>query len=138
MKFLRPYALPLFSVLLFLPGLQSCRKYSPVFLDSSWMDEIHDSTLVCRMAIPGAHDAATGTLETAVIRNYAKTQALSVGELWDAGVRAFDLRPALVDGQLGIFHDKYYAGTTLQDALQTIVEKLGKQASDFAIVLPLR
>ena len=40
--------------------------------------------------------------------------------------------------KLGIYHDKYYAGTTLQDALQTIVEKLGKQASDFAIVLPLR
>ena len=104
-------------------------------LDGPWMGEIPDDVRVCRMAIPGAHDAATGTLNTAVVRNFAKTQALTIDELWDAGVRAFDLRPALVDGELGIYHDKYYTGATLSGVLETLVGKLESQPSEFAIII---
>ena len=113
----------------------SCNKYEPIYQQSSWMADIHDSTWVCRMSIPGAHDAATGSMDLLIVSNYAKTQALSVEELWDAGVRAFDFRPALVDGKLGIYHDKYSTGTTLSQALNIIIRKLDAQPSDCAVII---
>lgn len=115
--------------------LASCSKYAPVKYDKAWMGSLPDAERVCRLAIPGAHDAATGTLKTPIVRNFAKTQALTMEELWDAGVRAFDLRPAYVGKELMICHDKYSTGTTMAEALGTIAAKLDAQPSECAIVI---
>ena len=120
-------------VLLLLIG--GCTKYEPVLRDKPWMSELPDDMRVCRMSIPGAHDAATGTMSIPIVQNHAKTQALTIAELWDAGVRAFDLRPALRDGELGIYHSSYYTGTTMGEALGTIASKLDDDPSEFAIIL---
>ena len=70
---------------------------------SAWMAALDDSTAVCNLSIPGTHDAATGEgLRT--LPFIGVTQELSLGEQWDSGIRAFDLRPAVSGKKLHIYH----------------------------------
>lgn len=70
-----------------------------------WMTPLPDDTPLARLSIPGAHDAVTSTVTA--LTAWTRTQDLNVARLWNCGVRAFDLRPAWVDGTMGIYHDKY-------------------------------
>ena len=65
------------------------------------MKRIDDEVLVASMSIPGAHDAATGEGMYSP-SGLGITQQLTLQELWDCGVRAFDLRPAVKDTLLYI------------------------------------
>ena len=89
-----------------------------------WMTGLADETPVTCLSIPGAHDAASVTITS--YRRWTRTQGLDIAALWNCGVRAFDLRPAWVDGSMGLFHDKYsaYVGfKTVMDALVLAVER---------------
>jgi hypothetical protein len=56
----------------------------------SWMTPLPDDTPVSRLSIPGAHDAATSSITSWPM--WTKPQELDIAALWNAGVRAFDLR----------------------------------------------
>ena len=62
-----------------------------------WLARIDDDRRVCRLSIPGTHDACTGygfLPQDTLAGNYiARTQELNTSEQWAVGVRAFDLRP---------------------------------------------
>lgn len=116
----------------------SCEKISlgEKAVDSAtWVSAIPDDVTVASLSIPGAHDAATFTMNTPIISSFAKTQAMSISEQLERGVRAFDLRPALVDGKLKICHDKYDTNVSFADAVNAIVGFLDRNPSEFAIVL---
>lgn len=115
----------------------SCEKvsYGERTDSSSWLSAVPDDIPVSSLSIPGTHDAATATLNTAVIRQFAKTQVLSIPDQLAYGVRAFDMRPAVVGGKLEICHSKFDTKTSFASAVGAIVEHLDAYPSEFAIVV---
>ena len=99
----------------------------------SWMTPLPDDTPVARLSIPGAHDAATSSITSWPM--WTKTQELDIAALWNAGVRAFDLRPALVDGKMGIYHDKYSANVGFMEILNALVVALDTHPGEGAIIV---
>jgi hypothetical protein len=101
---------------------------------SAWMALLNDETPVASLSIPGTHDAATGEgiyLSSAL----GVTQTLSLGKQWDCGVRAFDLRPAICDTALHIYHGRLKTKISFAQALDTLLHKLTLNPTEFAIVL---
>lgn len=92
----------------------------------SWMTNIPDNTPMRRMSLPGAHDAAAKNL------TIGKTQDLSLDALWDAGIRAFDLRPTK---DLMIYHGSASTGVTMEEAFTIIENKLAVDKDDFAFLM---
>lgn len=118
----------LFALLIFIP----CNSLAQ--WQSAWQQHLHDSLTLASLSIPGAHDAATGEgLIPAV--GFGKTQALSLQELWNHGVRAFDLRPAINDTALHIYHGPLKTKVTLAQALAVLTDNLRQHPKEFAIVL---
>lgn len=100
---------------------------------AAWMAGISDATPLAGVSVPGAHDAGTATIRA--WPQWTKTQELTVAELWNCGVRAFDLRPAYVNGGMGVYHDKYSAGVSFPEVLTTLLKALDRNPSEFAVML---
>ena len=100
---------------------------------TAWMTPLPDDTPVTRLSIPGAHDAASASITA--WPSYTRTQDLDIAGLWRCGVRAFDLRPAWVDGQMGIYHDKYSAHVTLPQILDALCLALERHPGEGVILL---
>lgn len=101
---------------------------------ASWMSALDSASPVCGLSIPGAHDAATGEGLVAPA-GFGKTQSLTIAELWDSGVRAFDLRPALSGDGLHIYHGPLKTKLSFDEALSIICHKLELHPGEFAVVL---
>lgn len=97
---------------------------------TSWMSDIPDLRLIRQMSLPGAHDAATATAIPA-----GQTQSLEIPELWDAGVRAFDFRPAYKSGNLTIYHGVTSTTISMDQAMRYLKEKLAADPNDYAFVI---
>lgn len=100
----------------------------------NWMQHLDDSCLVASLSIPGAHDAATGE-GVHMVAGFGKTQELSLAALWDCGVRAFDLRPAVKGEELHIYHGPVRTKVSFGKALEILCDKLTEHPTEFAIVL---
>lgn len=98
-----------------------------------WMERLADDTPVTRLSIPGAHDAASATITA--YKRWTRTQELDIAGLWNCGVRAFDLRPAWVDGSLGIYHDKYSAHVGFPTVMDALLLALEHHPGEGAIVI---
>lgn len=98
-----------------------------------WMENLPDDTPLTQLSIPGAHDAASSSITAWTA--WTRTQDLNVAGLWNCGVRAFDLRPALVDGELGIYHDKYTAHVSFPQVMRALILALGKHPLECAVVI---
>ncbi len=125
-----------------LPFVVACMALPTYGEGSAWMTDLPDATKVRNISIPGSHDAATGngftTLSSIGAAVSGVTQELSLSEQWDAGVRAFDLRPTYksgADGKLKIYHGILETKLTMKDALQTIKNKLIENPQECAIIL---
>ncbi|MBQ9637627.1 MAG: phosphatidylinositol-specific phospholipase C domain-containing protein [Prevotella sp.] len=103
----------------------------------NWMSRLDDNAYVMQLSIPGTHDAATGDgFEWGAFADaFGKTQELSLAEQWAAGVRAFDLRPSVVDDDLVICHGILTTNTRFADALRLISDSLKANPSETAIIL---
>ena len=99
-----------------------------------WMAGIDDTRTVASLSIPGAHDAATGE-GMIMVAGFGKTQELTLAELWDCGVRAFDLRPAVNGEELHIYHGPVRTKVSFGKALEILCDKLTEHPTEFAIVL---
>ena len=101
---------------------------------SDWMALLPDDMLVASVSMPGAHDAATykGVL---MALGLGRTQVANLSAQWESGVRAFDLRPAVRDTALHIYHSVLRTGVSFQDAIQEIFVMLDKHPNEFAVVL---
>lgn len=100
----------------------------------NWMQHLDDSRTVASLSIPGAHDAATGE-GVHMVAGFGKTQELSLAALWDCGVRAFDLRPAVKGEELHIYHGPIRTKVSFDKALEILCDKLTEHPTEFAIVL---
>lgn len=104
------------------------------FAPQSWLKHIADERPIATLSLPGAHDAATGQGVFAP-PGLGVTQSLSIAELWDCGIRVFDLRPALNKNSLHIYHGILKTRKSFHAAIETICSKLAQNPSEFAIVL---
>lgn len=100
----------------------------------AWMQALPDDRSISALSIPGAHDAATAHGMCSPF-GLGITQHYTLAQLWNLGVRAFDLRPAVRDTTLHIYHGRLRIKVTLDEALQTICSKLEAHPTEFAIVL---
>jgi hypothetical protein len=100
----------------------------------NWMASLPDNVYITQLSIPGAHDAATSGVSF-IYASYAKTQSKDINGLWDAGVRAFDLRPKTSGSNGPIYHGTAPTGVTLRDALGYLQTKLADNPQEFAIVI---
>lgn len=101
---------------------------------SNWMQGLDDACTVASLSIPGAHDAATGE-GLHMVAGFGKTQELSLAALWDCGVRAFDLRPAVKGEELHVYHGHVRTKVSFGKALEILCDKLTEHPTEFAIVL---
>lgn len=84
----------LFASLLMTACASGIEPDPPGWDGAAWMSRLDDDTPLTCVSIPGAHDAATAGVTA--WPQWTRTQELDIEALWNAGVRAFDLRPALV------------------------------------------
>lgn len=101
---------------------------------SNWMQHLDDAPTVASLSIPGAHDAATGE-GLHMVAGFGKTQELPLAALWDCGVRAFDLRPAVKGEELHIYHGPARTKVSFGETLEILCYKLTEHPTEFAIVL---
>ena len=118
----------LLALILFIPTIGKAQT------GHNWMRQLPDTTLVASLSIPGAHDAATGEGMKG-LPGFGKTQRLSLLELWEEGVRAFDLRPAINDSVLHIYHGTIPTNASFEATLSLLSEQLERNPDDFAILL---
>lgn len=100
----------------------------------NWMSLLDDTRTVASLSIPGAHDAATGE-GMLMAAGLGKTQELTLQELWNCGVRAIDLRPAVNGDELHIYHSMAKTRVSFGEALEILCAELDNHPSEFAIVL---
>lgn len=101
---------------------------------SSWMTGLPDTVKVCRVSIPGTHDSGTAGVRFPM-KHYARTQTLSISEQWDAGIRFFDVRPKLENGDLKIYHGPANCHITFAEVLIILKQKLDENPKEFCIVM---
>lgn len=111
----------------------------PMMADD-WMARIDDYVYITQVSIPGTHDSATGHGFTGFLgvlfgESMGRTQDKTIAEQWEAGVRAFDLRPCVDGDELRINHGILSTTLTLADALNTICTLLDEHPTEAAIVI---
>lgn len=67
----------------------------------NWMSQIDDNKMLTEINIPGTHDSSTQIVGFSSI---SKTQDLSIGSQLEIGVRYFDMRATLKDGEYVTCH----------------------------------
>lgn len=111
---------------------------------TDWLGRISDDMPVCRLSIPGTHDAATGEgfidADTLAGNYIARTQELTLAKQWEAGIRAFDLRPDLATDSLGmqkmtVFHGEFATNTSFSAVISMLRDSLRAHPSEFAIII---
>jgi len=101
---------------------------------TDWMSLLTDDMPAWRVSIPGTHDSGTAGVRFPT-RHYARTQTMTLAEQWNAGIRFFDLRPRPNGNRLLIYHGPANCHLTFTEALNTIIEKLKANPSEFCIVM---
>lgn len=109
-----------------------------------WLSLVHDDTPVCRLSIPGSHDACTGDgflpQDSLLAAKIAKTQDLGIAAQWSCGVRAFDLRPDVRVGgdtpcTLQIYHGEFATTMTFGGVLELLRDSLAAHPTEFAVII---
>lgn len=105
---------------------------------ANWMADLPDNMFVAHVSIPGAHDFATGedNWVSSVANGPASstTQAVSMREQMDRGIRGIDLRPGLYSNTLYCNHGLAQTEKTLAAAVADMVYFLQQHPSEFFIV----
>lgn len=105
---------------------------------TAWQSRLPDGAYVATLSIPGAHDAATGSGwddgSEEIGNLYARTQDLTIAQLWNMGVRAFDLRPCLRTDSMNINHGIVATNTSLERVLTLLIDSLKAHPTEFAII----
>ena len=102
--------------------------------NAGWMSALPDTVKVCRVSIPGTHDSGTAGVRFPM-KHYARTQTLSISEQWDAGIRFFDIRPKLENGDLKIYHGPANCHITFAEVLIILKQKLDENLEEFCIIM---
>ena len=100
-----------------------------------WMKFIPDDRMLCKMMIPGAHDAGTYGMYWDWMLTVAKTQEQDIRGQWDHGIRCFDLRVRYWDDENRLYHSMISCDKTMKDVFAEVQEKLRENPQDGAILM---
>ena len=106
-----------------------------------WMADLPDNMFVAHVSIPGAHDFATGEenwagdIYSSSGNASSTTQAVTMREQLDRGIRGIDLRPGLhSDDLLYCYHGIARTTKKLEEAVDDMVAFLQKHPKEFFVV----
>ena len=85
--------------------------------EPAWMSGIDDTRSLTALSIPGTHDS--GALHEP-LAGLAKTQALTIAEQLDAGVRFLDLRARIIDDAFWLYHGSIDQDQAFVDVFATM------------------
>ena len=106
-----------------------------------WMADLPDNMFVAHVSIPGAHNFATGeenwagNIYSTSGNASSTTQAVTMREQLDRGIRGIDLRPGLhSDDLLYCYHGIARTTKKLEEAVDDMVAFLQKHPKEFFVV----
>lgn len=104
----------------------------------NWMSHLPDNALVCQLSIPGAHDAATGEGWGGLAGTFAgpansTAQDVKMSVMYDAGVRAFDIRPSWESNTLYNSHGATRTNKKVEDTLDDMIAFLNAHPTEFFV-----
>ena len=105
-----------------------------------WMAGLDDNAYLSQLSIPGTHDSGTGEGWTGWLGesfgpSMGQTQDLDIGEQLECGVRAFDLRPCVVDGELVINHGILQTKAKFPETLRQLCQFVTEHPTEFVVVV---
>lgn len=111
-----------------------------VCLAEDWMGQLDDNTFLSQVSIPGTHDSATGEGWTGFWGEMfgpstGLTQDLSIAQQLECGVRAFDLRPCVVDNELAINHGILQTKAMFPETLRQLCQFVTEHPTEFVVVV---
>ena len=101
----------------------------------NWMQTLDDNLFLCRLSIPGAHDAATSSCSSSGLSGGAHTQTYTIAQQLEHGVRMFDLRPVWDGSNMMIYHGIVNTKVKFNDALTTLCNFLDAHPKEFLFVI---
>ena len=97
---------------------------------ANWMQDIDGNRLVCKMSIPGTHDAAANTGN-----GWVKTQDWDIKTQLENGIRFLDIRLVHDKGVIKLCHGSNIFSTTfVKDVLHTTAEFLREHPSETVLM----
>ncbi|QUB81122.1 phosphatidylinositol-specific phospholipase C domain-containing protein [Prevotella jejuni] len=97
---------------------------------ANWMQDIDGNRLVCKMSIPGTHDAAANTGN-----GWVKTQDWDIKTQLENGIRFLDIRLVHDNGVIKLCHGSNIFSTTfVKDVLHTTAEFLQEHPSETVLM----
>lgn len=97
---------------------------------ANWMQDIDGNRLVCKMSIPGTHDAAANTGS-----GWVKTQDWDIKTQLENGIRFLDIRLVHDKGVIKLCHGSSIFSTTfVKDVLHTTAEFLQEHPSETVLM----
>ena len=97
---------------------------------ANWMQDIDGNRLVCKMSIPGTHDAAANTGN-----GWVKTQDWDIKTQLENGIRFLDIRLVHDNGVIKLCHGSNIFSTTfVKDVLHTTAEFLREHPSETVLM----
>ena len=101
----------------------------------TWMNEINNETMVCKMMIPGTHDSGTFGLKNPWMLTIAKTQMDNWKTQFENGIRAFDIRTRYHNTGNFIYHSMIDCAIAFGDALDDIAKVLKDNPNEGLILI---
>lgn len=94
----------------------------------NWMANLHDSTRLSNLSIPGTHD--TASVHGGLWEVFVKTQSWSIQTQLDAGIRYFDIRCRREGDKFAIYHGHVSQQIDFDDVLNIIKSFLQSNPSE--------
>lgn len=101
-------------------------------VSGNWISRLPDHIFLSQLSIPGTHDAATGN--GVQLAMFSQCQDISIDKQWEAGIRAFDLRPIVKKDHLHINHGIAETNLRFDDALFLLRDSLKANPQEFAVI----
>ena len=104
----------------------------------NWMAQLDDDAFVCQLSIPGAHDACSSSFSSASALGAlfsGKVQTKTLEQMLTAGVRLFDLRPAVNGSTLAIYHGSLQTTYNFDTAMGQLRDYVIQHPTEFCVVV---
>jgi 1-phosphatidylinositol phosphodiesterase len=106
----------------------------------NWMSALPDTVRLSQLSIPGTHESMSHFAGFGVPLNFVKCQTMRLGTQLHSGIRALDIRCAVVNhgsgpgGFFNIYHGNQFQRATFNDVLNTVVDFLKKHPSETVLM----
>ena len=104
----------------------------------NWMAQLDDDAFVCQLSIPGAHDACSSSFSSASALGAlfsGKVQTKSIEQQLTAGIRLFDLRPAVNGSKLSIYHGSLQTNYDFDATMGQLRDYVIQHPTEFCVVV---